>query len=57
MRFSRGDKVVTVDGNEGKVTFTDTARNKVAVEITKPGTIGRNKGDQVAYNADEVKKR
>lgn len=56
MKFSRGDKVVTSDGHKGKVIFTDSARGKVAVKVTEPGTPGRNKGDEIAYDENEVRK-
>lgn len=55
MKFKRGDKVETVDGRVGKVTFTDTARGKVAVKATEDG-VGHRKGDEQAYNEGEVRK-
>lgn len=53
--FKRGDKVVTANGWVGKVTFTDTARRKVAVKATEDG-VGHNKGDEEAFNESEVRK-
>lgn len=54
-KFSIGKKVSTADGHKGKVTFTDTARKKVAVEITEPGTPGTKKGEVRTYNEKDVR--
>jgi hypothetical protein len=56
VKFSRGDKVSTGDGHKGKVVMTDSARNLIAVKITEPGTVGRNKGDTVNYRESELRK-
>lgn len=56
MKFSKGDKVTTGDGHQAKVLATDSARNLVAVKITEPGTVGRNKGDEVNYRESELRK-
>lgn len=55
MGFRRGDKVETANGWVGKVTFTDTARGKVAVKATEDG-VGHSKGDEEAFFEGEVRK-
>jgi preprotein translocase subunit YajC len=57
MQFKRGDKVMTGDGHEAKVIATDARRGLVAVKVEKPGTVGRNKGDEISYRESELRKR
>lgn len=57
MQFKRGDKVITGDGHKAKVIQTDSARGLVAVKVEEPGTVGRNKGDQITYRESELRKR
>jgi uncharacterized protein YggU (UPF0235/DUF167 family) len=57
MKFKNRDKVVTGDGHEGKVVGVDSNRKLIAVQITEPGTVGRNKGDEVVYRESELRKK
>ncbi|QWT30025.1 hypothetical protein SEA_TUNATARTARE_154 [Streptomyces phage TunaTartare] len=54
-KFSIGKTVKTADGHTGKVIQTDSARKKVAVEITEPGTPGTKVGDERVYNEKDLK--
>lgn len=56
MKFRSGDTVKTGDGHKGEVIATDSGRKLVAVKITEPGTVGRNKGDEVNYRESELRK-
>lgn len=55
MAYRAGDRVKTSNGVEGKVLYTDTARGKVAVEVTKD-SVGHNKGDEIVFKTNEVRK-